>query len=70
MDLTANEVCEHREFSDDIGKAAAEGSLAALPDEWKQYFTASSLMYNGVGHFHRPGMVYAVDLVVAVPVSH
>lgn len=27
----------------------------------------ASLTYNGVSHFHRPGIVYVVDLIVVVP---
>jgi hypothetical protein len=56
-----------RDFSDDIGKVVAESLVSVLPDEWKSDAFKSSLMYNGVGHFHRPGIVYAVNLVVAVP---
>lgn len=41
--------------------------MAAVPDAWKADTLASSLRYNGVSHFHRPGIVYSVDLVVAVP---
>jgi hypothetical protein len=56
-----------REFNDEIGKEAVMGLMAALPDEWKEYALSSALSYNGPGHFHRPGIVHAVDLVVAVP---
>jgi hypothetical protein len=56
-----------RDFSDDIGKQAAEGSISALPDEWKAQAFSSSLTFNGQAHFHRPGVVYSVDVVVAVP---
>jgi hypothetical protein len=41
--------------------------MGVLPDEWKEYAFKPSIFYRGVGHFHRPGIVYAVDLVVAVP---
>ncbi|KAH7390341.1 hypothetical protein BKA64DRAFT_678998 [Cadophora sp. MPI-SDFR-AT-0126] len=54
------------EFSDDIGKAVIEGMMSALPDEWKADAFAPSLAFNGPAIFHRPGMVYVVDFVVAV----
>lgn len=60
-----NGVC--REFDDDKGKAVVEGTLAAIPDEWKADVFSSSLKYAGASHFHRPGIAYAVDLIVAVP---
>jgi hypothetical protein len=56
-----------REFNDEIGQAVIEAQMEVLPDEWKGDSLASSLMFNGAAHFHRPGVVYAVDLVVAVP---
>jgi hypothetical protein len=43
------------------------GSMESIPDEWKPDAFASSLKYNGVKHFHEPGIVYAVELIVAVP---
>jgi len=57
----------YREFSEDIGKNVAMGAVAATPDEWKSDIFSSALKYSGVSHFHVPGMVYAVDIVVAVP---
>jgi hypothetical protein len=60
----------NREFSDDIGKQAVEAMMGAIPDEWKQYAMLSSTFYRGVGHFHRPGIVYALDLVVALPAQN
>jgi hypothetical protein len=44
-----------------------EAMVAATPDEWKGDLFSSALTFNGVAHFHRPGIVYSVDLVVAVP---
>jgi hypothetical protein len=58
---------EHREFNDDIGKTAVAGMMAAIPDEWKANALDSSLKYAGVSHFHKPGIVYSVDVIVAVP---
>ncbi|KAK0105471.1 hypothetical protein ONS95_004165 [Cadophora gregata] len=55
------------EFNDDIGKAVVEGMMSSIPDEWKADAFAPSLGFNGPAIFHRPGMVYAVDIVVAVP---
>lgn len=60
----------YREFNDDIGRAVVEAQMAVIPDEWKPDALKASLSYNGVAHFHRPGMVYAIDLVVAVPAHH
>lgn len=56
-----------REFTDDIGKAVIEGMMTVIPDEWKADAFAPSLSFNGPAVFHRPGLVYAVDMVVAVP---
>jgi hypothetical protein len=56
-----------REFTDDIGKASTGAMVAALPDEWKADMFKPSLTFNGAAHFHRPGVVTAWDLVVAVP---
>jgi hypothetical protein len=44
--------------------------MSVLPDEWKPDALKYSLKYNGVEHFHRPGIVYAVELIVAVPAHH
>jgi hypothetical protein len=57
----------HREFDEEKGKAAVVGSMEAIPDEWKPDAFSSSLKFNGVSHFHQPGIVYAVDIIVAVP---
>lgn len=54
-------------FTEERGKAVVEASMAAIPDEWKADALKSALKYNGVSHFHHPGIVYAVDIVVAVP---
>jgi len=59
-----------KDFSDDIGKATVEAQMSVLPDEWKPDALKSALKYNGVGHFHRPGIVFAVELVVAIPPHH
>ena len=56
-----------REFDEEKGKAAVMGSMESIPDEWKPDALGSSLKYNGVSHFHQPGIVYAVDVIVAVP---
>jgi hypothetical protein len=56
-----------REFDDDKGKAVVEGMMAAIPDEWKADAFSSSLKYAGASHFHRPGIVYSVDAIVAIP---
>ncbi|KAE8454604.1 hypothetical protein EG329_000227 [Mollisiaceae sp. DMI_Dod_QoI] len=55
------------EFNDDIGKEVVEAWVSAMPDEWKEDMFKPSLTYNGVSHFHRPGIVYAVQVIVAVP---
>jgi hypothetical protein len=59
-----------REFSDEIGKAVMEAQMRVIPDEWKPDVSKKALKYNGVDDFHRPGIVYAVELVVAVPLDH
>jgi hypothetical protein len=41
--------------------------MSVMPEEWKEHALSSALTFNQVGKFHRPGMVYVVDLVVAVP---
>lgn len=55
------------EFNDDIGKAVVEAQFSAMPDEWKEHALTSALTFNQVSAFHRPGMVYTVDVLVAVP---
>jgi len=40
--------------------------MSGLPDEWKTDSLVSSVKFVGVSHFHKPGVVFAVDLVVAV----
>jgi hypothetical protein len=50
--------------------AVVEAQMSVLPDEWKPDALKSALKFNGVAHFHRPGIVYAVELVVAVPAHH
>lgn len=57
----------YRDFNDEIGKTSVEAIMAVTPDEWKGDALASSLTYRGVAHFHRPGIVYAVEVVVALP---
>jgi hypothetical protein len=44
-----------------------EAQFSVLPDEWKEYALSSALTFNQVTAFHRPGMVYTVDVVVAIP---
>lgn len=44
-----------------------EGMLAAIPGEWKGDAFAPALTFNGPNLFHRPGVVYSVELIVAVP---
>lgn len=56
-----------RDFNQDIGKEVVEGMMTIVPDEWKGDNFKSAMTFNGAGHFHAPGIVYAVDLVVAVP---
>lgn len=41
--------------------------MSVIPDEWKGDIWKSSLSFNGVSLFHKPGMCYSVDLIVAVP---
>lgn len=41
--------------------------MGVLPDEWKAHAFSSALTFNGQAHFHRPGVVYSVELIVAVP---
>ncbi|KAE9365115.1 hypothetical protein N431DRAFT_518124 [Stipitochalara longipes BDJ] len=55
------------EFDDEKAKEVAMAAVAAMPDEWKTDLFSSAMKYVGVSHFHKPGIVYAVDLVVAVP---
>lgn len=55
------------EFNEGFGKDIVEGQLSVIPDEWKGDIWKSSLSFNGVAAFHKPGMCYSVDLVVAVP---
>ncbi len=55
-----------RKFKDDSGKAGVEAS-EVVPDEWKGDLFKNALTYNGPANFHREGIVYAVDMIVAVP---
>lgn len=50
-----------------MGMAVVEAQMAALPNEWKETALSSALTFNQVSAFHRPGMVYSVDLIVAMP---
>lgn len=61
----ASHLC--REFNDDIGMVAVENMVAIMPDEWKPDMLSSSLLFRGVSHFHKPGIVYAAELIVALP---
>lgn len=56
-----------RDFNQDIGREVVEGMMTIVPDEWKGENFKSAMTFNVAGHFHAPGIVYAVDLVVAVP---
>lgn len=57
------------EFNDDIGKAVTEAQLSVTPEEWKADAITSSLTFKGVAHMPRPGLVYTVEVVVALPDS-
>lgn len=57
----------HREYNDDIGKACIESMLNALPDEWEQDAFTSALTFDGGKKFHLPGIVFTLDIIVAVP---
>ncbi|KAL2060195.1 hypothetical protein VTL71DRAFT_9590 [Oculimacula yallundae] len=57
----------YREFNDEIGRVVIENMIAAMPEEWRGDALSPALAFNGPAVFHRPGMVYVVDLVVAVP---
>lgn len=41
--------------------------MEVMPDEWKGDMFKNALTYNGPGNFHREGIVYSVDMIVAVP---
>jgi hypothetical protein len=41
--------------------------VGVLPTEWQADALSSALTYQGMDHFHRPGIVYTVDLIAAVP---
>jgi hypothetical protein len=41
--------------------------MAVIPPEWHADVFKHSLNYNGMSHFHRPGIVFTVELIVAVP---
>jgi hypothetical protein len=58
---------QHREFNEEIGKVSVEAALSVTPDEWKADVFSSSLTFNGQAFFHAPGIVYTVELIVAVP---
>ncbi|CZR63008.1 uncharacterized protein PAC_12905 [Phialocephala subalpina] len=56
-----------KEFNDEIGKEVVEAWVSVMPDKWKGDMFKPSLTFNGPAHFHRLGIVYSVQLVVAVP---
>lgn len=56
-----------RRFDENIGKEAVEGMMSVLPAEWHGDAFSSALTYQGMDHFHLPGIVYSVDLIIAVP---
>jgi len=58
-----------KDFTDDIGKDVVEGMMEGLSDEDKQHALASSLRFVMAAGFHKPGIVYTVDCVVAVNFS-
>ncbi|KAH0562952.1 hypothetical protein GP486_002485 [Trichoglossum hirsutum] len=64
-DIVQKQVC-FVEFSEEIGKQVVGGGLEAVGPEG-EHFLKSSVRYAGYSHFHRPGVLYAVDLVVVVP---
>lgn len=41
--------------------------MSVIPDQWKADALSSALTCNQVGQFHRQGMVYTVNVVLAVP---
>jgi len=56
-----------KEFDDAIGKQVIDAMMSVLPEEWKAKILKSAVTYKGADHFHRPGIVYAVELIVAIP---
>jgi hypothetical protein len=58
---------KQREFNEEIGKVSVEAALSVTPDEWKADVFSSSLTFNGQAFFHAPGVVYTIELIVAVP---
>ena len=61
------ELTVSREFSDEIGKACIEGLMPVIPLEWHADIFSHSCTYNGMSHFHRPGIVHTVECIIAVP---
>ncbi|KAH0565121.1 hypothetical protein GP486_001489 [Trichoglossum hirsutum] len=55
------------EFSDDIAKVCIEGALEAIGPEEAEYFFKSANSYGGYAHFHKPDVLFMVDIVVALP---
>jgi hypothetical protein len=41
--------------------------MGVVPPEWHPDLFKHSLSYNGMSHFHRPGIVFTVELIVALP---
>ena len=41
--------------------------MSSIPLEWHADAFKHSLKYNGMSHFHRPGIVVTIELIVAVP---
>lgn len=56
-----------KNFDESVGKDVVEGMMSVLPVEWHGDALKSALTYQGMDHFHRPGIVYSVDIIVAVP---
>jgi hypothetical protein len=65
--IVNNSDTQNREFNEEIGKVSVEAAMSVTPDEWKADVFSSSLTFNGQAFFHAPGVVYTVELIVAVP---
>jgi hypothetical protein len=58
------------DFNEEIGKTVVEGGLSVTPDKWKADTFLSALQYNSQSKFHEDGMVYSVDIIVALPAKN
>jgi len=70
MKEVVNRTVSFTEFNDDIGKDVVMAQMSVTPDEWKKDSFSSSLTYDGGKSFHKPGIVYSVGIVVAIPGQH